>query len=453
VRNSETKSTSNPREADYDIAIIGGGILGVSIAYWLSTIYDCRIALVEKEDRVAGHTSSRNTGMVHRPFYLNPEKKKLFARASQKSYFLWRELATRYGLTWKPMGTLEVAMDEGQVKTLDQYLSWAMQNGMRDEEVEVLDQAQAKSLEPEVNCAGAIHSKTDTCVDYGEFTNFLFEKSLKNGIKFIGGSSAEDIDSRDDLNRIALRQKGKNQTIQISAEFVVNAAGGGSIDIAHKLGLAKEYTDLHFRGEYWLVEEPFASKVSRNIYSVARFKEYPFLDPHLIVRASGLREIGPNAVLVSSPWAYKGLSEKRLQILQKMFERPIYPKLKLFTSGMFLSLVLHEWRSSISKKAMCARVSAFLPSLKATYLVQRGMSGIRSSVIDKYGFVPEALLLDGNKSLHVLNFNSPGATGAPSFSAYVVSKIMDSGNFDRLKKKKSQIDDNFWKFEDAADLV
>lgn len=447
-------SSSAAKDRAFDIAIIGGGILGVTISYWLSDLFDaCSIALIEKEHKVAQHTSLRNTGMVHRPFYLDPDKKKVFARASQKSYFLWKDLAFKYNLTWKPVGTLEIALNEQQVKTLDKYKEWAFQNGMENDEVDVLNSNQVKELEPQVKCAGAIFSKTDTCVDYAEYTTFLFEKASKNGVRFFGGYEVERISELQDQNNLELRNKDDRSVLQISSNYLINAAGGGSIDIAHKLDLAKEYTDLHFRGEYWKVDEPFASKVTRNIYSVARYKEYPFLDPHLIVRASGKREIGPNAVLVSSPFAYKGLSEKKFQVLSTIFERPLEPKLKLFTNGMFLSLVWHEWRSSISKKVMCARVKEFVPSLDVSYLNERGMAGVRSSVIDNNGFVPEAILLNGKSSLHILNYNSPGATGAPAFSAYVISKIMKEGYLERLKRNAyPTLQDHNWKFEDSSDL-
>ena len=75
------------------------------------------------------------------------------------------------------------------------------------------------------------------------------------------------------------------------------------------MNLGKEFTDLHFRGEYWFVEKAFGQKISRNVYSVPKIREYPFLDPHFIVRADGSREVGPNAVLVSGPNTYQGLSQ------------------------------------------------------------------------------------------------------------------------------------------------
>jgi L-2-hydroxyglutarate oxidase len=451
-------SSSSSITNKFDIAIVGGGVLGVTISYWLSELYDCSIVLIEKEGEVAKHASTRNTGLVHRPFYLNPKEKRVFSKAAQKSYFLWKDLASRYDLSWSESGTLEVALNEQQIKTLDQYKQWAIENGMLENEIEVLDPKAVEKLEPEVKCTGAIFSKTDTSVNYGELTRFVFEMAQKNGLKFLGGWKVQKVSneqSAESLN-IQLQSKDKQEEYKdISANFLINAAGGNSVDIAHGLGLAKEYTDLHFRGEYWKVDEPFASKIKRNVYSVAKYKQFPFLDPHFVIRANGAREIGPNATLVFGPEAYKGFSETRFQAISKLlFERPIIPKTKLFTSGTFLSLVWHEWRSSISKTAMCSRVKQFIPSIDVTYLTQRGFAGVRSSVIGKNGsFVPEALFISGERSLHILNYNSPGATGAPAFSAYVISKLARAGHFDGLRKRNnSRPQDSIWRFETVSDL-
>ena len=246
-----------PDSSKFNVSVIGAGILGVSIAYWLSSMYDCEIVLIDKEAQVATHTSKRNTGVIHRPFYLNPEKKRVFARAAQKSYFMWKDLAEKYNLTCKPVGTLEVAIEEHQLLTLDQYEEWAAKNGMSKDEFEVLDSEVVKNIEPELNCLGAIHSKTETCVIFTEFAQFIFEKAKKNGVKFLGNFKVKSI-SEDILTSTDGRK--------VKSNFIINAAGGGAVGIAHKFDLAEEYTDLHFRGEYWKVEEPFASKVSRNVY-------------------------------------------------------------------------------------------------------------------------------------------------------------------------------------------
>jgi (S)-2-hydroxyglutarate dehydrogenase len=293
----------------FDVAIVGAGILGVMIAFWLSRLSKSSIALIDKEDDVAVHTSSRNTGVIHRPFYLNPDKKRLFANASQKSYFLWSGLATRYGLPWVEVGTLEVALEDSQLPTLIQYEKWARSNGMDESEIEVLDSAGVKKLEPLVSCAGAILSKKDTAVNFGDFTKCIFELTQKNGVVFIKDAELESVVEGPDGVDLDLRSRSGTSS-RLHSNFMINAAGGSSIDIAHKLELAKQFTDLHFRGEYWLVDDSFGRRVSRNIYSVAKHKEFPFLDPHFIVRANGKREVGPNAVLVSGPNVYRGLSRR-----------------------------------------------------------------------------------------------------------------------------------------------
>lgn len=125
----------------WDVAIIGGGILGTSVAYWLAARYDGRFVLIEKEPDVAEHASRRNTGVVHRPFYLNPTKAKLFARAAGISYHLWKKYALQKGLPWYEVGTYEVALDDDQMAHLREYVDYAAENGMAPSEVEFLEDA------------------------------------------------------------------------------------------------------------------------------------------------------------------------------------------------------------------------------------------------------------------------------------------------------------------------
>ena len=440
------------RDRHIDVAIIGAGILGVVISFWISELYDCSVVLIDAERQVAFHTSSRNTGVVHRPFYLNPDKKKIFAAAAQRSYPMWSKLASRYKLPWNPVGTLEVAHRDSDIKTLENYHEWALRNGMSEGEIEVIDGKAVNQLEPKVRCLGAIYSKTDTSVDYGAFTNLVFELAAQNGVQFLGGLAVERIKEASDGVQIQLRSNDNGSQKAIKSSLMINVAGGGAIDIAHSMGLAKQYTDLHFRGEYWIVNLPFANEIGRNVYSVARYKEFPFLDPHFIVRWNGRREIGPNAVLVSGPTAYNGLSSHKSELVKKIFERPNMPKLKLFTNSKFLTLVWHEWQSSISKNAMCTRVRTFIPSLRTDFLQEKGLAGIRSSIIDNQGFAPEALEISSNNTLHILNYNSPGATGAPSFSAHLVSELAQKGFLQVTERKSGYKHTNLWSFEEAKQV-
>ncbi len=414
-----------------DLVISGGGILGTALAYWISSLYEGKIVLVEMAEDVARHTSGRNTGVIHRPFYLHPEKRRTFARCANLSYHLWKEYASAENLPWKEIGTIEVATNDHQVEHIKKYMQWAVQNGMDASEVELLSGEQVKKLEPHVDCLGAIFAKTDTSVNYQIFTESLKKRAVSQGAQFKFGFKVQDVASK---NGALVIRSVDGQEIETS--FFINCSGGNAIDVAHMMNVGKEYTDLHFRGEYWEVSQAKSGLVSRNIYTVPKHPDIPFLDPHWIVRADGRREIGPNAVLIAGSQTYEGFANGLGEFLCKVFERPLGNKARLFTNADFLKLASEEWVSSISKKAMLARVQKFIPELKAEDLVKRGTAGIRSSVIDPKGnFIKEAIELEGEKSFHILNYNSPGATGSPAYTALLVSKLEKLGKFTHLKKR------------------
>ncbi len=415
----------------WDVVVIGGGILGTSVAGWLSTLYEGRIAVVEREARVADHTSRRNTGVIHRPFYLDPDKGRVFARSAQASYGIWKAYAQERGLPWAPAGTLEVALDEEQFHTIEKYHQWGLANGMGEEELQVLDGRQVKEMEPNVRCHGAILSRTDTGVDYQAFTEAMKADAEARGCRFLMGSRVEAVGWGLDGN--ALHIRGRHEPLL--ARHLVNCAGGEAVDVAHMMGLGLEYTDLHFRGEYWMVHPDQANLARTNVYSVPRHRDLPFLDPHWIVRANGRREIGPNAVPVAGPFQYKGFG-RPADVLRKFWEPPMANKARLLVNPEFLSLVMRELMSSLSKGEMVGRIQKFLPPLRVRHLAGRGFAGVRSSVIDGRGrFVKEAIDLEGPTSHHILNYNSPGATGAPAYGAYIVTRLGKAGHLDHLRER------------------
>src|SRR5256712_571577 len=178
----------------WDVTIVGGGILGTSFAYWLANGYDGRIAVVEKEPQVAAHTSRRNAGGVHRPFYLDPVGRRVFARSSQAAYGMWKAFAAQRGLPWSPVGTFEVATRPEQLSHLEKYRTWGLANGMGDDERALLTAEDVRRLEPHGRCYGAIWSKTDTALDYPAFTQALREEAERAGATFLLGSQVESIE-------------------------------------------------------------------------------------------------------------------------------------------------------------------------------------------------------------------------------------------------------------------
>ncbi|OLD05619.1 MAG: hypothetical protein AUJ07_01245 [Crenarchaeota archaeon 13_1_40CM_3_53_5] len=433
----------------WDVAIVGGGILGTSVAYWLANQYEGRIAVLEKEAQVAVHTSYRNTGVVHRPFYLDPKARRVFARSAQTAYGMWKKYAAERGLPWSPVGTLEVATKPEQSSRLERYYHWGLENGMTERELELLSSEDVRKLEPHVRSLGAVWSKTDTGVDYRAFTRSLRADAEAEGVKFLLDSDVKSVTVGPDHLMINLSHAKE----PVKATFLINCAGGNSVKIAHMLGVGREYADLNFRGEYWEIGKDWVNLATRNIYTVAKHPELPFLDPHWIVRADGRREIGPNAVPVFGPYIYRGFFDNPWQALEKMLEPPVMNKIALLYNRDFLTLAGEEWMSSISKKVMAGRAQEFLPELKVDCLVRPGVAGVRASVIDKKGdFAKEAIEIPGPHSFHIVNYNSPGATGSPAFAAWLIQKLSSNGYFEGLSRRP-KFRSGTWDFDSVCKLV
>ena len=420
---------------DFKVAIIGGGVLGVSIAYFLSAHAKNpeSVVLLEQEKNIAQHSSSRNTGKVHAPFLYDPVKKKTFAKAAALGYEMWQKYSTFKRMQFKHDGVLEVALDDKGLDRLYKYLEWGIANGLTKNELQLLDKNEVTKTEPNVRCVSAIYCSKDASVNYGAFTIGLLEDIQSFGSNLLLGHKVQRISSYGQ----GLYSMITDQRKEIRAEYLVNVAGGNSMDIAQMMGVAKGYTDIHFRGEYWQAPPEYHNLTKLSIYSVPKHPEYPFLDPHWIVRADNTCEVGPNAVPVFGPYAYNWRTNLA-NMLPKIMESSQTGARKIFFDRQFLSLVSTELKSSLSKTMMINRVREFLPPLRPSAFTQRGTAGIRSSVVDKNGrFIPDTLILERDSSLHVLNYNSPGATGALPMAANIASKIIRAGIVQTSERARS----------------
>ena len=154
----------------------------------------------------------------------------------------------------------------------------------------------------------------DGSADYSTFTDSVKKDSEVGGTKFLLDTKVTKIKKENGKWTITL-----NDEHEIFAKFLINAAGGEAMDIAHNVGVAEKFTDVHFRGEYWKVPKEYHNLTKTSVYSVPEFPEYPFLDPHWIIRVDGSCEIGPNAVPVFSPYGYNK-AENIKEFIPKMLE-------------------------------------------------------------------------------------------------------------------------------------
>jgi len=427
----------------FDIAIVGSGILGTAISYWISSLYELKVCVIEKEGSVAAHASGRNTGVVHSPFYLDPQKKKEIAKSALISHDLWRDFAVQKNLPWKQCGTIEVALDDSQHKSLEKYVDWGKQNGIPDSELELMDSKDVSKKEPHIKCASGLYCSRDVSTDYGILTDELRKVSENCGTQFLFGHKVVDIT---DSGTSVMLDDGSS----IKCSFLINCAGGHALGIAKKMGLGRDYSALHFRGEYWVAEQKYANLVNTNVYSVAKFSNFPFLDPHWIKKANGQTEIGPNAVPVADPETYSGYVGSVSNALAKLRDVLGGNSRKLLLNPEFLALVSKEWKSSLSKSAMVNRVKQFIPDVKPSFFVKKGTAGVRSPIITNRGeFLSEILHLSTPNSIHIINYNSPGATGAPAYAAHLVSKLHATGILKEPTKTKSTL----WNFAKVTEQL
>ena len=321
----------------FDIVIIGGGILGTSISYFLSSLNKSKkIAVVEQAHKVAFHTSGRNTGKVHAPYLYNPVKKELFAKSAFHGFEMWEEYTNLKRLPFKKDGVIEVSFDQKSTKVLEKYLKWGKQNGLEEKDIALMDKTELKKIEPEIECDSALYVYKDGSTDYSILTDAIMKDSKEVGTKFLLDTRVTGIEKDNDSWKITL-----NDEHEIFTDFLINAAGGEAVNIAHSMEVLKKYTDVHFRGEYWKAPKEYNNLTKTSVYSVPDFPDYPFLDPHWIIRVNGNCEIGPNAVPVFSPYGYD-TAENIKEFIPKMLEMLSSGARKTIFDKQFQELAINE---------------------------------------------------------------------------------------------------------------
>jgi len=411
-----------------DITIIGGGILGVSLGYFISSVSKSKIGIIEQEENVGHHTSSRNTGKVHAPFLYNPETKKTFAKAAFLGYTMWKEYSQIKQIPFIEDGVLEIAKQESQINILEKFMKWGFENGLTDKELILLDKNDLKKMEPNVSAISGIYCSRDASVDYGLLTRHLANDCIKFGCNLIFNKKFEkiEIDKQERIS-IEITDKRNGNHEQWYTNYLINAGGSNSINIAHMANTGREYFALYFRGDYWRAPYQYNNLTRHSIYSVPTFHNFPFLDPHWIIRANGSCEIGPNAIPVFGPFAYD--LKTNLKSILPSISNIVGNKgfWRLCTNKDFLELVTNEM-TDISKTKMINRVKKFLPSIEPRKFLYKGMSGIRSPLINKQGnFLSDTKIIENQNILHILNYNSPGATGVLPIAAALTAKIISKG--------------------------
>ena len=393
--------------ATTDFLVIGGGIIGVSIARELRRRHpDAAVALLEKEPACGRHASGRNSGVLHAGFYYTADSLK--ARFTREGNAALRAYCEDRGLPLNRCGKLVVAKSAADHPQMDELLRRGAANGVA---LESISEAEAKRIEPRVKtCERAIWSPNTATADPVAVLAAMRDDAEREGVRFAIGTAFR----RRRGNEIETSQG------RWSAGYVVNCAGLHADRIARQFGFSQHYTILPFKGLYLYSDEP-AGALRTNIYPVPDLRN-PFLGVHFTVTVDGHAKIGPTAIPAFWREQYAGLSGFSLRDLAEIARLQLG---LLFFAGFAFRRLAVEELAKYSRRHLVALAGQLAEGVRVANYRRWGRSGIRAQLLDTRTKKLEMdFVLEGDdRSMHVLNAVSPGWTCSIPFAWHVVYEI------------------------------
>jgi len=390
-----------------DFLVIGGGVIGISIARELRRRHHgARVQVLEKETGTGQHASGRNSGVVHAGFYYTADSLK--ARFTRTGNRLLTDYCDRKGLRINKCGKLVVARDENDQPLLDELLRRGRANGI--ELVEV-DAQEAREIEPRVRTRSrALFSPTTSSIDPIEVLQCMTQDAEQEGVHLQTG--ARYLGRRGDQVLTSLGP--------IQSAFVVNAAGVHADTIARDHGFAANLRILPFKGLYLESREKPAS-LRTNVYPVPDLRN-PFLGVHATLSVHGTMKLGPTAIPAFWREQYSGFENFRFSELWEIVGR----QLGLFAfSGFDFKRLAFEEIARISKARMVSLGSVLLEGVRRDDFRKWGRPGIRAQLLDvkTRKLVMDFELQGDERSMHVLNAVSPAFTCCLPFASHVCDQM------------------------------
>ena len=390
-------------ELKFDVAIVGGGIVGLATAYKLQLKYPklC-LAVVEKEDSLAFHQTGRNSGVIHSGLYYKPNSLKAKNCVNGRKQLV--EFAENNNIDYDVCGKIVLATNKREAKKVLQLKINGEKNGLKD--LKILDSNELKEIEPNAVGKSALYVPESGIIDYKQTTKKFAEKitSINNKSKII--LSCEVFNFKNDY---LLTSKGK-----IYTKNNIFCAGLFSDRLAGKDNLKTNMKIVSFRGDYYKLKESSKHMIKNLIYPVPN-PEFPFLGVHLTRMTNGSIECGPNAVYSFKREGYSKFSFNLMDTIESLF---FIGTLKLFINHWKFGL--NEYKRSFSKRLFLRDLQKLVPSLKLNDL-EKGKSGVRAMALGEDGdVIDDFKIIKNNKNIHVLNAPSPAATACLAIADNIV---------------------------------
>lgn len=389
----------------YDIAVIGGGIVGMATALALSADRRLRLVVLEAEDRLAAHQTGHNSGVIHSGLYYKP------GSAKARNCVEGRELLYRFcqenDIAHERCGKLVVAVDDSELPALAELERRGRANGLAG--LRRLDGAELRAHEPHVSGIAGLLVPETGIVDYKGVTNAYGMK-----VRAAGG------DVRLHARVTACRRETGGLVLETTAgevacRHLINCGGLQSDRVARLCGVEPGVQIIPFRGEYFELRPAARHLVRHLIYPVpdARF---PFLGVHLTRMVHGGIEAGPNAVLAFRREGYR---------LRDVSWRDLW---ELARYAGFWHMARRFWRHgveemhrSLSRRLFWKALRRLVPDLGYHDIVSAG-SGVRAQAVTPTGdLVDDFRIVPAERMIHVLNAPSPAATASISIGRTIAA--------------------------------
>ena len=394
---------------NYDIAVVGGGIVGLAAAFrLLEARPGLKILLLEKEPKLAAHQTGNNSGVLHAGLYYKPGSAK--AQCAVQGLRQMVDFCKTHGIAHEQCGKIVVATEESELPRLENLWTRGNANGLQG--LRKLNPDQIKEIEPHAAGIAAIHVPQEGIVDYPAVCEKLGELIRQNGGEIRLGARVEKIVSGTDGRTL------ETTAGNFSSKFVVTCGGLHSDRLVSASGQKPSAKVVPFRGEYYVLKKDRQFLVRHLIYPVTDPK-FPFLGVHFTRLIHGGIEAGPNAVLA---FAREGYTWTTIN-LRDFAESLTFPGLWRFLAK-YPSICGYEIRRSLSRAEFCRSLQKLVPEIRVEDL-EPGGAGVRAQAMTWEGnLVEDFLFEDGPGILHVVNAPSPAATASLAIGAKISEKVL-----------------------------
>ena len=390
----------------YDIAVIGGGIVGAATFYKLQERNpNIKIALIEKEDILSDHQTGHNSGVIHSGLYYKPGSLK--AKNCIQGRHELVAFAKEHKIDHDVCGKVVVATDEKELPYMDKIFNTGIENQI--EGIEKITGDQVKDIEPFCESIGGIWVPCTGIIDFRGATNKMAELALAKQAEsnMYLGYEVIDIINGEEYSEV-VTNKGNIKAINL-----IFCAGLQADRLARKDGVKLKEKVVGFRGDYYELTDQAKHKVKNLIYPVPN-PDFPFLGVHFTRMTDGEIECGPNAVFT---FKREGYGKTDFSLKDSWDALTYGGTWKLFFKNMKFGI--NEYRRAFSKRLFLKTLQRMIPELTMED-IKPGRSGVRALLLSQDGDTRDDFRIEyhGN-SIHVLNAPSPAATASLAIGGYI----------------------------------